>query len=157
MSFDVLYDTCSTQVLLLLKLTLPRIGPCDVTKKEDLESLISQISSKEKCINLLITNAGISGPKASPDSTKASELKETLFSESISEWNDVFQTNVAAVYFTTVSFLPLLQAATHVDGKDKKTFGASVIVISSMSGIMADAQGHFSYNAAKGATVHLSK
>lgn len=34
---------------------------------------------------------------------------------------------------------------------------ASVIVISSMSGIMRHAQGHFSYNAAKGATVHLTK
>lgn len=32
-----------------------------------------------------------------------------------------------------------------------------MIVISSMSGMMAHAQGHFSYNAAKGATVHLSK
>jgi NAD(P)-dependent dehydrogenase (short-subunit alcohol dehydrogenase family) len=32
-----------------------------------------------------------------------------------------------------------------------------VIVISSMSGIMRHAQGHFAYNAAKGATVHLTK
>ncbi|PMD44292.1 hypothetical protein L207DRAFT_619271 [Hyaloscypha variabilis F] len=34
---------------------------------------------------------------------------------------------------------------------------ASVIVISSMSGTMRHAQGHFGCNAAKGATVHLSK
>jgi NAD(P)-dependent dehydrogenase (short-subunit alcohol dehydrogenase family) len=34
---------------------------------------------------------------------------------------------------------------------------ASVITISSMSGIMRHAQGHFSYNTAKGATVHLTK
>lgn len=34
---------------------------------------------------------------------------------------------------------------------------ASIIVISSMSGIMRHAQGHFSYNAAKGGTVHLAK
>jgi len=34
---------------------------------------------------------------------------------------------------------------------------ASIIVISSMSGIMRQAQGHFSYNAAKGGTVHLAK
>ena len=36
-------------------------------------------------------------------------------------------------------------------------FGASVITTSSMSGIMRHAQGHFSYNTAKGATVHLTK
>lgn len=50
-------------------------------------------------------------------------------------------------------FLPLLQAA----HKTHEALSASVIVISSMSGIMRHAQGHFSYNAAKAATVHLSK
>ncbi|CAL3967815.1 unnamed protein product, partial [Diplocarpon coronariae] len=55
--------------------------------------------------------------------------------------------------FSTVAFLPLLQAGREAHGH----LSASVIVISSMSGIMNHAQGHFSYNAAKGATVHLSK
>jgi NAD(P)-dependent dehydrogenase (short-subunit alcohol dehydrogenase family) len=130
------------------------IGPCDVTKKSDLESLVSQISHKEKCIHLLITNAGIAGPKGEPEGEDAKELKEKLFDEPQSEWGDVFNTNVTSVYFTTVAFLPLLQA-----GKDEgpERFSASVIVISSMSGIMSHAQGHFAYNAAKGATVHLSK
>lgn len=36
-------------------------------------------------------------------------------------------------------------------------YSASVLTISSMSGIMRHAQGHFSYNTAKGATVHLTK
>jgi len=130
------------------------VGPCDVTKKKDLENLVAQISKKEKYINLLITNAGISGPKAEPDSEKASELKEQLFNgETFSEWSDTFNTNVSAVYFTTVAFLPLLQAGKESHGH----LSASVIVISSMSGIMSHAQGHFGYNAAKGATVHLSK
>lgn len=62
-------------------------------------------------------------------------------------------TNVTSVYFSTVAFIPLLQAAC----KAKGHLHSSVIVISSMSGIMRDAQGHFSYNASKGATVHLSK
>jgi len=130
------------------------IGPCDVTKKEDLERIVAEISKKEKYINLLITNAGISGPKAEPNSENATELKNTLFnSESFSEWSDTFNTNVSSVYFTTVAFLPLLQAGKESHGH----YSASVIVISSMSGIMSHAQGHFSYNAAKGATVHLSK
>ncbi|PBP16200.1 putative Vacuolar fusion protein CCZ1 [Diplocarpon rosae] len=130
------------------------VGPCDVTKKEDLENLVAEISKKEKYINLLICSAGISGPKAEPESEKASELKKTLFEgESFGEWSDTFNTNVSGVYFTTVAFLPLLQAGRESHGH----LSASVIVISSMSGIMNHAQGHFSYNAAKGATVHLSK
>jgi len=130
------------------------IGPCDVTKKDDLEKVVAAISRKEKYINLLVTAAGISGPKVEPDSQKASELKEKLFNnESFQQWSDTFNTNVSSVYFTTVAFLPLLQAGKESHGH----LSASVIVISSMSGIMRDAQGHFSYNAAKGATVHLSK
>lgn len=130
------------------------IGPCDVTKKEDLEKIVAEISQKEKYINLLVAAAGISGPKAEPESENATELKKTLFEgESFQEWNDTYNTNVTSVYFTTVAFLPLLQAGKESHGH----LSASVIVISSMSGIMTHAQGHFSYNAAKGATVHLSK
>jgi len=36
-----------------LMLFLSRAGPCDVTKKEDLEKLVHEISKKEKHINLL--------------------------------------------------------------------------------------------------------
>jgi NAD(P)-dependent dehydrogenase (short-subunit alcohol dehydrogenase family) len=130
------------------------VGPCDVTSKQDLENLVNQISEKEKHVNLLVANAGISGPKAEPSERDAEALKEKLWSnEDFSQWGDVFNTNVSSVYFTTVAFLPLLQAAsTNVPGHS-----ASVIVISSMSGIIRNAQGHFAYNAAKGAAVHLTK
>ncbi|RYP26423.1 hypothetical protein DL767_008047 [Monosporascus sp. MG133] len=133
------------------------LGPCDVTKKEDLEKLVAEVSEKEKCINLLICNAGVSGPKAEPDSGDAEDLKTNLWdNESVDEWDDTFRGDVTSVYFTTVAFLPLLQAAVRPKG-DQEPFAASVITISSMSGLMRHAQGHFSYNAAKGATVHLTK
>ncbi|KZF25700.1 NAD(P)-binding protein [Xylona heveae TC161] len=130
------------------------VGPCDVTKKDDLEKLVSEISSKEKYLNLLVCNAGIAGPKAVPEGSEAKELKEKLWNnEDFESWNSTFNTNVSSVYFTTVAFLPLLQAGVETHGHRS----ASVIVISSMSGLMRNAQGHFAYNAAKGATVHLSK
>ena len=104
--------------------------------------------------SVLVTASGISGPKVEPDSSKATELKEKLWNnEDFSQWAETFNTDVTAVYFTTVAFLPLLQAGVETHGHRS----ASVIVISSMSGIMRNAQGHFSYNAAKGATVHLAK
>jgi NAD(P)-dependent dehydrogenase (short-subunit alcohol dehydrogenase family) len=128
--------------------------PCDVRKKDNLQALVEQISSKEKYINLLVTAAGVPGPKAEPDSESASDLKAKLWdNESPEEWNSTYDTDVTAVYFSVVAFLPLLQAASSSHGQ----LTASVIVISSMSGIMRHAQGHFSYNAAKAATAHLSK
>ncbi|KAK3695731.1 hypothetical protein B0T22DRAFT_368188 [Podospora appendiculata] len=131
------------------------IGPCDVTSKQDLDALYTTLASKEKYLNLLICNAGIAGPKAAPSASDATELRAQLWdNDSPSAWASVFDTNVSAVYFTTVKFLPLLQAATR---SPHPHMAGSVIVISSMSGIMRGAQGHFAYNAAKGATVHLAK
>ena len=133
------------------------VGPCDVTSKADLDKLVGEIKHKEEWLDLLITNAGISGPKAPPDSESADEIRETLWNkESVDDWNSVMNTNVTSVYFSTVAFLPLLQAAA-VRDKGRGHLAPSVIVISSMSGIMRNAQGHFSYNAAKGATVHLAR
>jgi len=130
-------------------------GPCDVSSKKDLEKLVAEIEGKEKGgVDLLVTAAGISGPKAEPEGENAEEMKKKLWEgESVDEWGETYKTDVTAVYFTTVAFLPLLQKASEKRGK----LVSSVIVISSMSGIMKHAQGHFSYNAAKGATVHLTK
>ena len=130
------------------------LGPYDVTKKDDLEKMYEELASKEKYINLLIASAGISGEKAEPDEEKATDLKKKLWdNETFEGWNETYNTDVASVYFSTVVLLPLLQAGTESHGH----LSASVIVISSMSGIMRHAQGHFSYNAAKGGTVHLTK
>ena len=96
----------------------------------------------------------MSGPKAEPNEEDATELKKKLWeNESFEEWSSTFNTNVSAVYFSAVAFLPLLQAGVDEHGH----LSPCIIVISSMSGIMRESQGHFSYNAAKGATVHLAK
>lgn len=122
------------------------IGPCDVTKKDDLQKLVGDLQSREQYINLLMVNAGITGPKTVPDNEDADALKEKLWdNESVDDWQSAFQTLVTAVYFTTVAFLPLLQAAIKPHGP-LEAFGASVITTSSMSGLMRDAQGHFAYN-----------
>jgi len=129
----------------------------DVTSKDSLDELVKEVEKREKHINLLICNAGIPGPKAPPEQTDAQELKDNLWkNESVEEWQDTFKTDVTSVYFTTVAFLPLLQAAIKPKGP-MESLEPSVIVISSMSGIMRESQGHFAYNTAKGGTVHLTK
>lgn len=130
------------------------VGPCDVKSKEDLDWLVKEISSKEKHINVLITSAGISGTRADPSSEDAGEMKEELWEkETVEAWNEVYNADVTSVYFTTIAFLPLLQSAK----ESVDHFHPSVITISSMSGIIRNAQAHFNYNAAKGATVQLTK
>ncbi|KAH8883042.1 NAD(P)-binding protein [Thozetella sp. PMI_491] len=133
------------------------LGPCDVRKKEDLEAIVAELQKKEKFIHLLVCSAGIAGPKAEPEDNDAEDLKKRLWDkEDVQGWQETYETNVTAVYFTTVAFLPLLQAAIEPQGPLPR-FAPSVITISSMSGIMRHSQGHFSYNTAKAATVHLTK
>lgn len=126
------------------------IGPCDVTSKAELEKLVADLESKEKYLSLLVAAAGVSGPKGFPDSKDAKEIKEELWKESVDDWNATYNTDVTSVYFSTIAFLPLLQAA-------PQSHHPSAIVISSMSGLMRVSQAHFSYNAAKAATAHLSR
>lgn len=128
------------------------IGPCDVTSKKSLEDLVSQIEAKEKYISLslAIAAAGMSDPRGFPDTFDAVQLKKNLWHESVEDWNSTYNTDITAAYFSTVALLPLLQAA-------PKKHNSSVIIISSMSGLMCNAQAHFAYNAANGATAHLSK
>ncbi|KAF7196304.1 Short-chain dehydrogenase/reductase SAT3 [Pseudocercospora fuligena] len=135
------------------------LGPCDVRKKDDLEKVVTELRKKEKYINLLVCNAGVAGPKAEPKEEDAEDMKKKLWdNESVEEWQQTMETDVTSVYFTTVAFLPLLQDAINTkNGTGSERFAPSVITISSMSGLMRHAQGHFSYNAAKGATVHLTK
>lgn len=132
------------------------VGPCGVTSKTELQKLKDELAQRgEKRLNLLICNAGIAGPKADPSAggSSAEDITAHLWErEEPPQWADVFDTNVTSVYFTTLAFLPLLQAA-----GSSAHFSSSVIVISSMSGLMRNAQGHFAYNAAKGATVQLTR
>lgn len=99
-----------------------------------------------------VAAAGIPGTKAIPDESDANDLKAKLWKEeTFDAWASTYQSNVTSVYFSVVAFLPMLQAAPqHFHSSP------SVIVISSMSGLMRDAQGHFNYNASKAATAHLS-
>ncbi|KAK4575116.1 hypothetical protein LTR86_000968 [Recurvomyces mirabilis] len=135
------------------------LGPCDVTKKDELEKIVKEVEGKEGYINMLMCNAGIGGPKAPPEQTDASDLKKNLWeNESVEAWNETYNVDVTSVYFTTVAFLPLLQSSlTHKNSPNTDRFSPSVITTSSMSGLMRHAQGHFAYNAAKGATVQLTK
>lgn len=140
------------------------LGPCDVRKKEDLERVVHELRTThgERHLHLLMCNAGVSGTKAEPAGEEdAEDLKKRLWdSETVDAWQATFETDVTSVYFTTVAFLPLLQASIRSSssaGGPLEKFQPSVITTSSMSGLMSHAQGHFSYNAAKAATVHLTK
>lgn len=48
----------------------------DITKKESIAELVKEIESREKCLCILINNAGISGAKHTTEAKTAEEMKK---------------------------------------------------------------------------------
>ncbi|KAF2842718.1 NAD(P)-binding protein [Patellaria atrata CBS 101060] len=126
----------------------------DVSTKEGVVNIVKEIESREKCLCILVNNAGIAAPKRLPDGKNAEEVKKTLFDPAtVEEWTDLYATNVVGPFLLTTGFLPLLQKAT----EHQYGYSGCVINITSISGLVKISQGHFSYNSSKGAQVHLNK
>ncbi|KAF2178699.1 short-chain dehydrogenase [Zopfia rhizophila CBS 207.26] len=131
---------------------IPLVG--DVTDKEGVKKLVQEIESREKCLCILVNNAGVAAPKTSTKAESTEELRKNLLEPtSVEEWTSVYATNVVGPYLMTTAFLPLLQKAT----EHQYGYSGCVINITSISGLVRISQGHFSYNTSKGAQVHLNK
>ncbi|KAK0388311.1 hypothetical protein NLU13_4556 [Sarocladium strictum] len=129
----------------------------DVSSKDGVKALYDEIASREKALDILINNAGVSSSSLTTESDgDAKEMKANLFDNSKvtnDDWSQVYNTNVTAQYFMTTAFLPLLQASSEREPK----WSSTVLFISSISGLIKTAQHHFSYNASKAAAVHLTR
>ncbi len=133
---------------------IPLVG--DISDKEDIKRIVKEIESKEKCLCILINNAGISGANQQPQGKTAEEMRDNLFSpenSTFEDWTNTYRTNVAQIFFLTTAFLPLLQKSS----EHQHAYSGAVINITSISGITKQSQSHFSYNASKGAANHLTK
>ena len=128
----------------------------DITSKAQIANLVKEISSREKCLCILINNAGIVTSKQAPYGETGEDFKKNLFdpdSANFDDWVETYRTNVPQLYFMTTAFLPLLEKSTeHTPG-----YSGCVINITSISGSVLKSQAHFSYNASKGAANHLTK
>ncbi|KXJ89513.1 hypothetical protein Micbo1qcDRAFT_212996 [Microdochium bolleyi] len=128
----------------------------DVSKKDDIAKLVKEIESKEQSLDILINNAGIAGATQQTEAESASEMKKNLFddeSSTFEDWVNTYRTNVPQVFFMTTAFLPLLQKSS----ERHQGWSATVINISSISGLVMTAQHHFGYNSSKAATIHLNR
>lgn len=128
----------------------------DVSSKESIKELVKEISSREKHLSILINNAGINTSTQKPEGSTGEEFKQNLFepdNANFEDWATTYKTNVAQLYFMTLGFLPLLEAAT----ANMKGGAGCVINITSISGQVLKSQAHFSYNASKAAANQVTK
>ena len=87
----------------------------DISKKDEIKRLVKEIESREKCVCILINNAGISSNNQMPEGETAEDFRKNLFdpdNATFEDWESTYRTNVPQIYFMTTAFLPLLQKAT---------------------------------------------
>lgn len=132
----------------------------DITSKESLTSLASEIQSQQGYINVLFANSGIIGVQASslglPTDRKPTlkEFKDAHFAPSIEDFTAAFNVNVSGAFYTSLAFLELLD-----EGNKRSNFPqkSSIIVTSSIAGFSRQIAAGYAYSASKAATNHLVK
>ncbi|KAE8449672.1 hypothetical protein EG329_007447 [Mollisiaceae sp. DMI_Dod_QoI] len=135
--------------------------PGDVTKKEEIMRLVKEVESNEpKGIHLLVNNAGIARDdntkysNGKPDFKSAQSISEHLMKSEFADWASTFETNVAAQFFVSAGFLPLLAKAR----ESTPGFSPSIVNITSVSGVMkGSSNGQFAYASSKAAFLHLTR
>ncbi|CAN8099958.1 unnamed protein product [Discula destructiva] len=60
----------------------------DVTSKEHISKLVKEIASREKCLCILVNNAGINNETVTTESKTAQEMKENIFDVEKSNFED---------------------------------------------------------------------
>ncbi|KAL8945882.1 MAG: hypothetical protein Q9222_007641 [Ikaeria aurantiellina] len=134
---------------------VPLVG--DVTSKESLQFVVSQVEKDVGYINLLIANSGIGGPQLPSPVTPQTPLKEyqsMMWDMPFEDYTRTFALNVAAVHFTLAAFLHLLHAGNEKGNVEQKS---QVIVTSSIGGFNRNVPGGYAYGQSKAAVTHLVK
>ncbi|KAA8893923.1 hypothetical protein FN846DRAFT_757529, partial [Sphaerosporella brunnea] len=109
----------------------------DIISSPSIKALVSQFSDGEG--NRRFFRAGF-------------RLAENISRSDFSNWQDTLATNVAAQYFTSSAFLPLLAQGT----KNTPGYSSSIVNIAYISGVMkSSSSGQFAYAASKAAFLQL--
>lgn len=111
------------------------------TSREDVQRAVDMITNETGYIDLLVCNAGMttfdSRPDARPKPTGESSIKDIrdyYFNYRPQElWRDCLETNVAAVFTTTMGFLELLERGNQ--RRDPAAPTSQVLAIGSVGGL----------------------
>lgn len=136
----------------------PSIVPviCDVASVESLKAAASHIEKDAGFVNLLVCNSGIGGPFGiRPNAeTTLDEFIAGNLAAPIEEYTNTFAVNTSGVWYTTISFLKLLDAGNARGNVEQKS---QIVATSSIGGFNKINTGGFAYGQSKAACTHLIK
>lgn len=135
--------------------------PGDITSLSSLLEMSERVNSETGYINLLVTNAGIMGPrplKTLPDGSPPSiaEYRAHALQTPMQEFTATYAVNATGVYYSTLAFLELLDAG-NAQGNMGSDVRSQVIATSSIGGFSRLNGASFAYNSSKAAVTHMMK
>ncbi|KAI8631180.1 hypothetical protein F5Y19DRAFT_23441 [Xylariaceae sp. FL1651] len=147
----------------------------DVTDKASLDAVVSQIHNETGYINLLVNNAGTLGrrhnaiSRPSPfnnlpgqfvhsngedDLSTVDGIRDFLWKDEVSDWDNTFRTNVSGIWFPSIAFLSLLNKGNEKQNVIQKS---QIVTVGSVGAFIRILGTSFTYNPSKAAANHLAK
>ena len=110
---------------------------CDITSKESLAAAAEQVQKEAGFVNCVIANSGATGPDmyGLPKDRKPTleEVHKYLWDTPTELFNQAFDVNTTACFYTFVAFLPLLDAGNKSDVAQKIGVKSQFIVTGSIA------------------------
>lgn len=133
----------------------------DVTSKSDLEQITKRISTEVGYINLLVANAGTTGPMfgdkisiCGPEQSPLSDVQKDLWNIDEDAFLNTFRTNIGGPFWSIVAFLPLLEAGNR---KGNVAQSSQVVATGSEAAYDRIPIPHYTYSASKAGLTHMMK
>jgi len=127
----------------------------DITSKEDLKRIANHVKEETGYVNLLITNAGMTGPSfenLKPRHT-LSDFVAHAWDSPMEDFNAVYNLNCTALYYSVVVFLELLDEG----NKRKNYLRSQVIATASTASFLRNPRAGYAYLSSKAAVISLIK
>ncbi|KZM20806.1 oxidoreductase [Ascochyta rabiei] len=127
----------------------------DVTKRDDLERLAQNIKKETGYVNLVVANAGITGPSLQKlkSGHTLGEYVRHAWATPMEEFNSVYALNCTATYYTVLAFLELLDEG----NRRKKYPRAQVIATASCASFLRNPMAGYAYCSSKAGLVSMMK
>ena len=129
--------------------------PGDITSADALKKMAQTVKEETGYINLLIANAGITGPGLNdlkPHAT-LSDFVAHAWKSPIHQFNAVYELNCTAVFYTIIAFLELLDEGNKLSYHVK----SQVIATASTAAYLRNPRAGYAYCSSKAALVSMIK
>ena len=137
---------------------------CDVTSKDSLQAAARKVGEKVTHVDALIASSGATGPAlpfpTAPSGPSVQALCDELWKTPMEDFTDTYNTNVTAVLYTAVAFLPLLYAANSEAVRGPGSSGRprpQIIGVSSIASYAKGTASGYAYNSSKAALNQMLK